>query len=247
MSNINDNFFDGHYKDIWKAFIPEVLTEKEIDFMIPYFKLGEGSKVLDIMCGYGRHALALGRKGIEVTAIDNLKDYTDEIEAVAKRENLPVKSVQLGILEYRGGGEYDLAICMGNSLQFFDKEDVASILISIHSSLKSGGHLLINSWSIAEIAIKSFKESISNQVGDLKFEVESRFLFSPARIEVKSTITSPDGSTEKKDSVDYIYSINEMEEMLNHAGFKLKEVYSVPGKKKFTIGEPRAYLVAVKE
>lgn len=247
MSNINDDFFDGHYKDIWKAFIPEVLTEKEIDFMIPYFKLGEGSKVLDLMCGYGRHALALGRKGIEVTAIDNLKEYTDEIVAVAKKEKLPVNVIQQGVLDYSGEGQYDLAICMGNSLQFFDKEDVASILISIESSLRSGGQLLINSWSIAEIAIKNFKESVSSQVGDLKFQVESSFHFSPARIEVKSVITAPDGDMEEKDSVDYIYSINEMEEMLSHAGLKLKEVYSIPGRKKFTIGEPRAYLVAVKE
>jgi len=46
--------------------------------------------------------------------------------------------------------------------------------------------------------------------------------------------------------VDYIYSMNEIEAMLNQAGLLLKEVYSIPGRKKFTLGEPRAYLVAVK-
>jgi hypothetical protein len=38
-----------------------------------------------------------------------------------------------------------------------------------------------------------------------------------------------------------------METMLKKAGLSLKEVYSIPGRKKFTLGEPRAYIIAVKE
>jgi len=37
-----------------------------------------------------------------------------------------------------------------------------------------------------------------------------------------------------------------METMLKIAGITLKEVYSIPGRKKFTAGEARAYLVAEK-
>jgi hypothetical protein len=51
---------------------------------------------------------------------------------------------------------------------------------------------------------------------------------------------------EKKKAVDYIFSVAEMEAMLNKAGFILNEVYSIPGRKKFTLGEPRAYIVAEK-
>ena len=52
---------------------------------------------------------------------------------------------------------------------------------------------------------------------------------------------------EEKEGVDYIFSIAEMETMLNKAGFNLKEIYSIPGRKKFTLGEPRAYIVAEKK
>ena len=34
MGNINDTYFDGHYKEIWKTIIPAELTGKEIDFII---------------------------------------------------------------------------------------------------------------------------------------------------------------------------------------------------------------------
>jgi hypothetical protein len=37
-----------------------------------------------------------------------------------------------------------------------------------------------------------------------------------------------------------------MDVLLKEAGFQLKEIYSIPGRKPFTVGEPRAYIVAEK-
>jgi hypothetical protein len=57
---------------------------------------------------------------------------------------------------------------------------------------------------------------------------------------------APDGKTETKKAVDYIYSLNETEALLKKSGLVMKEIWSVPGKKKFTLGEPRIYIVAEK-
>ncbi len=245
MSNINDSFFDGHYKKIWKDFIPEQLTEKEVAFMIPYFKLSEESKVLDMMCGYGRHALALGRKGISVTAIDNQVAYIDEINSAAEKENLPVTGINNSIQAFTPQEKFDLAICMGNSLQFFDKKDLIDILSTVSACMKPGGRLLINSWSLAEIVFRNFKDKSTSKIGEMEFEVESGFEILPTRMEVKSRIITPNGEVEERSSVDYIYSINEMSSIFAESGFRLTEVYSIPGRKKFTLGEPRAYLIAI--
>ncbi len=246
MSNINNDFFDGHYKDIWKTLIPAELTVKEVDFMVPHFNLQPGSQVLDLMCGYGRHALALGRKGINVLAADNLPAYIDEVKTSAASENLPVEAICTDVLYFQSGRQFDLAICMGNSLNFFNKADTTTILRNIAAQLKPGGQLLINSWSIAEIAFtKPFTNSWS-QYGDKTFLSKGQLLFHPTRIEVETIMIDPQGNREVKPGVDYIFSLNEMEAMLADAGLKLTEVYSIPGRKKFTLGEPRAYLVAQK-
>jgi len=226
--------------------IPDELTVKEVDFIIPYFNLQEGSRILDLMCGYGRHAIALAKKGMAVTAVDNLSDYVSEISEVAEKEQLPLQAVQTDVLRYKGTEEYDLVLCMGNSLNFFDANDTVKILSNISSVLKKGGHLLINSWSLAEIVFKNFKEKSWSRIGDMKFLTDSKILFSPTRIETESIIISPDGKTEVKQGIDHIFSLNEMEAMLKEAGLTLKETYSIPGRKKFTVGEPRAYLVAEK-
>jgi SAM-dependent methyltransferase len=244
--NINNDFFDGYYKEIWRSIIPEGLTKAEVDFLIEEAKLEAGSNVLDLMCGYGRHALALGRKGIEVTAVDNLADYVKEVKEIAAKEGLPVKVLQEDVTQFQGQGQYDLVICMGNSICFFDKEDSQKLFSKISSHLKKGNKFIFNSWLIAEIAIKQFKEKNWSQIGELKFLSDSKFLFVPTRIETESLFIDPDGNTEVKKAVDYIYSLNETEAMLKQSGLAINEVWSIPGKKKFTLGEPRAYIVAEK-
>ena len=246
MNNVNDSYFDGHYKDIWRAIIPAELTVKEVDFMLSFFSLGAESKVLDLMCGYGRHALALGRKGINVTAVDNLEAYIDEIKGIAEKEKLPIQAFKESAIQFNTDDKFDLALCMGNSLNFFNAEDVSRLLNNICTHLKPGGYLLINTWSLAEIAIKNFTAKTWTNIGNLKFLTASEYLFHPTRIEFQSTILSPGGSIEEKKGIDYIFSVAELEAMLSKTGFNLREIYSIPGKKKFTLGEPRAYIIGQK-
>jgi hypothetical protein len=34
VENINNSFFDGYYKDIWRALIPDALTKAEVDYLV---------------------------------------------------------------------------------------------------------------------------------------------------------------------------------------------------------------------
>ena len=244
--NVNNSFFDGHYKDIWRQFFPEKTTLAEVDFIVAEAKLQPGGRILDIMCGYGRHCLELANRGIKVTAVDNLPEYIKEIKEKTTANNLPIESICIDILEMQIDQEFDATICMGNSLQFFNEEDSISILSNISAHLKPGGKFFINTWSLAEIAVKNFKDKSWSRIGELLFLAECKFLFRPTRIETFSMIITDKGDREEKKGIDFIYSISELESMLNKTGFKLKEIYSIPGKKQFTVGEPRAYIVAEK-
>jgi cyclopropane fatty-acyl-phospholipid synthase-like methyltransferase len=246
MNNINDTYFDGYYKDIWRSVIPAELTPKETDFMLQYFNLQPGNKVLDIMCGYGRHAIALAKKGMKVTAVDNLDAYISEINDIAKTESLTINTIKADVIQYKADDVFDLTICMGNSFCFFDEKNSLDLLKMIASHLKPGGSFLINTWMIAEIAFNNFRERAWSHVNGLKYIMESKYHIQPSRIESEHLILSPDGKTEFKKAIDYIFSIAEMDNLLSRAGFKMKEVYSIPGRKKFTLGEPRAYIVAEK-
>ncbi|PZR25813.1 MAG: hypothetical protein DI535_16690 [Citrobacter freundii] len=246
MFNINDAYFDGYYKEIWRAIIPEALTRDEVSFFIEHFSLTQSSKVLDLMCGYGRHSIELARKGIVTTAVDNLLSYIEEVKLIANQENLPVKTFHSDILSFEDDQKYDLTICMGNSLNFFNEDDTIKILSSVNKRLQTGGYLVINTWSLTEIAVKTFQQKTWGLVDGVKFLSDCKYLFFPARIESECTMIFPDNHAEIKRGVDYIFSIAEFQKMLEYCGFAIQEIFSIPGRKKFALGDQRAYLVAKK-
>lgn len=243
MDNINDSFFDGYYKDVWRAIIPSQLTTREVQFIMDYFKLEPGDNVLDMMCGYGRHALGLASKGIQVTAVDNLADYINEIRLTANTDNLPVTAEKHDVISYHPQKYYRLVICMGNSLNFFNATDTVALLRNWANALDPGSHVLINSWSLAETVIPHFAEKSEAVYGDINITSQSRYLFSPTRVETETVMTAPDGKPETRLAIDYIYSVNEIEILLDTAGFELVDIYDIPGKRKFSVGSPRAYII----
>ncbi|TMI86438.1 MAG: class I SAM-dependent methyltransferase [Bacteroidetes bacterium] len=244
--NINSRFFDGHYKEIWRSLIPDGLTKAEIDFLIDKGQLKPGDKVLDLMCGYGRHALALARNGIQVTAVDNLGAYVNEVREVSQRENLVVTCIEDDVIGYEPTGIFDLVICLGNNLSFFTREETEKLFSTIGSHTKQGGIFIANSWTIAEIVFKNFVTRTWSDVNGLRYLVDNKFFFNPTRIESEITMIPNNGAEEKKKTVDYIYSVNETENTMMKFGLSMREIRSIPGKKKFTLGEPRAYFVAKK-
>jgi SAM-dependent methyltransferase len=245
-ANINNSFFDGAYKEVWRQLIPEGLTAAECEFIINEGRLEKGAKILDWMCGYGRHALELARKGIMVHALDNQEDYINEISRKALQEGLQIQAVAADITDAQLHPAYDAAICMGNSFAFFNRQQATTILKRIAASLKADGLLVINSWMIAEIAFKHFQPREWYDAGDYRCILEYKYLFHPSRIESVQTIIGPDGATEVLKGVDYIFSLDDLQSMFHQAGLQTTGLYSTPRKKAFAMGDTRIYIVAQK-
>ena len=242
--NINNRFFEGLYKDVWKKLINPGLTKAECEFIRDIAALQPGATILDLMCGYGRHAIELARSGCEVTAVDNLKDYIDEVRRNAEAEGLAVKAYAEDVLSFQPAERFDAVICMGNSLAFFNKHDTIQLLKKVAAALKPGGKFIISSWMIAEIAIRHFRQKDWMEVEEYKYLLDYRFQFHPSRIESEHTIIRDDGATEVIHGVDYIFTLSELEEMFDAAGLRTQNLYATPRKKPFTLGDQAIYIVA---
>jgi cyclopropane fatty-acyl-phospholipid synthase-like methyltransferase len=212
--NINDTFFSGAYKDVWRKLIPAGLTEAETDFIEEAAHLKKGEHVLDIMCGYGRHTLVLANRGYNVTAVDNLQQYIDEINNTAGDQQLSVQGICAGLLDVELAGMYDAAICMGNSFAFFDETDALTVLQNLSAHLKQNGVFIINTWMLGEIAIKHYHEKDWFYAGDYKYLVDNQYLFNPTRIESDHIIIRKDGVTETIKGIDYIFTVAELDALL---------------------------------
>jgi SAM-dependent methyltransferase len=87
-------------------------TEQEVSFLIDRLGLEPGHRVLDVGCGPGRHAHALGRRGIAVLGVDISQRFVDLATADAP------PGVTFARLDARAlpfDGEFDAAIslCQG--------------------------------------------------------------------------------------------------------------------------------------
>ena len=246
--NPNHHFFDGFYQQIWQQIIPAALTEKEVEYLIDRFQLNESTPVLDLMCGYGRHAQALAKRGIPVTAIDNQPNYIQQIEADAREESLPITARCSDVLDWSRVANHHLALCMGNSLNFLSPDELPIFLQKVSASLLPGGHFWINSWSISEIALQDPMdgETMTTQLGAFTHTNTFHLKTDPLRIEIDSRIEDEHGNVEAKLAIDYLYSIPVLSDALKHAGLQLLKTESIPGKKPFEKGDPRVYILSRK-
>jgi 2-polyprenyl-3-methyl-5-hydroxy-6-metoxy-1,4-benzoquinol methylase len=244
--NPSNSLFASFYKDVWRKMIPNGLTDVEVELIIDAAKLAPGNRVLDIMCGYGRHAIGLARKGFDVTALDNLDDYIQEIEKTARQENLPINPQLQDISEAQFTGVYDAVICMGNCFSNLDQQNVTKVLANLSRHIKLNGRLVINSWMIGEIAIKHFEAKTWLYVDEFKYLLDNKYLFNPTRVETHHILIREDGQVQTLHAIDYIFTFSELEALLNSAGFQTVERYATPKKKKFQFGDKQVYIVAEK-
>lgn len=87
-------------------------TAQEVAFLIDALGLHPGDRVLDVGCGPGRHARALGERGIDVVGIDISQRFVDLASAGAPPN---VRFERLDARALRFDGEFDAAIslCQG--------------------------------------------------------------------------------------------------------------------------------------
>jgi len=125
----------------------ESLREKaktEVEFLYKVLELPQGSKILDVACGTGRHSKMLAEAGYEVTGVDISQDCID----LAKKNNSVVGvSFKLGNMENLSTfiNRFDCVVNLFSSFGYFstDAENEA-VLIEMINTLKPGGRLILN-------------------------------------------------------------------------------------------------------
>lgn len=140
-------------KEIFTPGSPEAVSaaSDEVKFLWKVLGLKKGSRVLDIPCGTGRHALRLARRGASVLGVDLTDSYLREARRAAKK--VPnVRFVRGDMRRIPLDSEFDAAINLWTSFGYFDKpSDDDATLRGIARALKPGGSFLIDLADITAI------------------------------------------------------------------------------------------------
>ena len=128
-------------------------TDQEVDFLIDCLALAPGARILDVGCGPGRHAHALGRRGFEVVGVD----ISERFVALA-RENAPDgAAVRFDRADARAlafEAEFDAVISLcqgafglsgGGGVTALDPD--RAVLDGMARALRPGGRLALSAFS----------------------------------------------------------------------------------------------------
>ncbi|CAN5338953.1 class I SAM-dependent methyltransferase [soil metagenome] len=132
-------FFDRRYTDHWAGAGAFDRTDDEIAGIQRLLPATTGLAVLDVPCGFGRHAGALHRAGHRVTGVDLSADQL----SLAAEHNAGPTYVQ-GDMRIPPPGPFDAVLNLFSSIGYFDEQDEdLRALRAWHDALVPGGVLVI--------------------------------------------------------------------------------------------------------
>lgn len=87
-------------------------TQAEVDFLIKLYPTPAGSRVLDVGCGTGRHAIEFARRGFQVTGIDLSEGMLAVAKSKADALGVEVEWICADATSLQLGPTFDYAICI---------------------------------------------------------------------------------------------------------------------------------------
>ena len=160
-----EEFFDGHapvYMD--NSFTKN--TVEEVEFVLEKLGLPPGSRILDVGCGTGRHAVELARCGYQVTGVDISSGMLAEAEKAAREAGVEVELIHADATKFTSPKLFDAAICLcEGAFSLLGSEDDPierdlAILRHIHAALKPGARFILTAPNACRLIRQATEEDV---------------------------------------------------------------------------------------
>lgn len=147
------SWFDPLARFLGSAYLRNAFTRgtvQEVGFLVDELGLGDGTRVLDVGCGPGRHALALARLGIEVVGVDRSPDFVALAAEVAGAERLPARFAvgDARSLPLRACFDAVICLCQGG-FGLLGGRDEPAAFAEMAGRVRPGGRIAVSAVSAA--------------------------------------------------------------------------------------------------
>lgn len=219
----------------------------EADRAVRLLGLTAGQRVLDIACGYGRHALQLARQGLSVVGLDISEYFLGLATERAAAEGSSARFVKGDMRVLPFGQAFDAAVCLGGSFgQFASEDEDLALLTEIARALRGGGKFLLDVANRDGI-LSRFIGKDWNQLEDGTVVLhERRWDSLQGRVEGRDLVVGPDGRRREYEHTMRLYGAPEITSLLRRAGFDVLALYGSLAGSAFGWDSPRVNVVARK-
>lgn len=217
-----EEIFDEDYLHTLPFMTPHQ-TEREVAFLLETLELPPTGRVLDIGCGYGRHAMEMAARGYRTVGLDLSLPLLIRATDATRRVGVNVDFVHGDMRDMSFDSEFDGAYCFFTTFGYFDDDTNRRVASGICRALKPGGRFIL------ELINRDYL------IGDLPTRVwwqgdgcvvleEVDFNYFTSRLQVQRQIILENGRQLEQEISIRVYSLHEIGKVLHHAGFRVLEV-----------------------
>lgn len=218
----NDVFTEEYFRTLPKDFHKQ--TERDAKFIHHSLGLQKGARLLDLACGFGRHAVELAARDYEIAGLDVSMAMLQRALNEAQRRGLSIKFVHGDMRELNFNGIFDACFCWQTSFGYFDDRTNVQVAKGIARALKPGGRFLLDvvnrDYVVGEMPSRTWWEG-----HECVFLEEVEFDNHFSVLHTKRSFIYEDGSPPREfSSYIRLYSLHELRQLLHFAGFRVLEV-----------------------
>lgn len=206
-------------------------TENQVAFLIKTLALTGGERILDLACGYGRHALSFAEKGFRVVGVDLTKVYIEDAKCTAAKRNLPAEFICADIREVTFENEFDVVLNLADGAIGYleSEEENLKIFDVISRALKRGGKHFMDVCSAAH-AEKYFPKT-NWEIGEKALALAQFDWDAASRRMLYGGADIPYGLVAHKPEVvlgnpTRLYTTDELKEILRQRGMEIVKTFS---------------------
>lgn len=224
----------------------QVPAPEEVDGIEKILRLRPGSRVLDLACGAGRHAIELARRGHEVVGYDLSAALLKEARAAARRARVKVAFVRGDMRETPYAGTFDAVVNMFTSFGYFDRvEDDRKVLAGVARVLRRRGKFLMERFNREALAYELPMQGWRILDDGSVILQEDTFDVLRGRYDTRQIVIDRHGTRDHRGSV-RAYTLPELKDLFESAGLPIHKVLGGLDLSPYLARSRRIVILAVK-
>lgn len=238
-------FEPDDYLYFYRDVLTEERTKREIEFLVKELELDKPLKILDLACGYGRHANRLAELGHRVTGVDINSGFLEIAKREAKEKGVSVKYIMEDMQKISFHEEFDRVLLLFTSFGYFEDEENFLVLKKVADALKPSG-LFCFDIPNRDVCLKHFLPYIVVEKGNDLMIDRSTFDSTTGRVYNKRIVIR-NGKRKDKPFFVRLYNPTEIGDLLNRAGLRIYKMYGDWDSNPFTSDSRKMIIIAKKE
>lgn len=158
------------YMYFYSDMLTEASTERQLTFLVQALDLHAPLRILDLACGFGRHANRLAAMGHQVVGIDLMEGFLQLARQDAQGRGVSVDYRQGDMRQIDFDQEFDRVLLLFTAFGYFSDEENALVLRKVARALRPGG-LFVMDIHNRDVFLKGFlPEKVTEKEGNLMID-----------------------------------------------------------------------------